>query len=68
MNRFKLLRYERGLTQEQLADGAGIARGTVIRLENLSEPMPSAEVALALSKFYGMPMATLLGSDEEAAA
>lgn len=68
MNRFEQLRYERNLTQEQVAAGAGISRGTVLRLEQLREPKPTAKVANALAAFYGITVAELLGIDDKAAA
>jgi len=67
MNRFQVLRYERGLTQREVAEGAGISRGTVMRLEQLRDPKPSGPVATALAEFYGLSLAALLGADREAA-
>jgi transcriptional regulator with XRE-family HTH domain len=70
MNRFEQLRYERGLTQRQVADGAGISRGTVIRLERSRNPKPTAPVANALAAFYELAITDLMPLDphEKAAA
>jgi transcriptional regulator with XRE-family HTH domain len=68
MNRFEQLRYEKGLTQQQVADGAGISRGTVIRLEQIRDPKPTAVVANALADFYGVPLTDLMPADSREAA
>lgn len=60
LNRFERLRYERGLTQQEVADGAGISRGTVMRLEQLRNAKPTAHVANALARFYGLTVSELL--------
>lgn len=68
MNRFELMRYERGLTQQEVAEGAGVSRPTVMRLEQLREPKPTVRVAKALADFYGMTVAEFLGLDERSVA
>jgi transcriptional regulator with XRE-family HTH domain len=68
VNRFEQLRCERELTQEQVAAGSGVSRGTVLRLENLRDPKPSHATARALADFYGITVPALLGTDEQAAA
>jgi len=68
MNVFERLRYEKDLTQQEVADGAGISRGTVIKLEQLRDPKPSAPVAKALASFYGVPLAELMPSDRDSKA
>lgn len=71
MNSYERLRFERKLTQQQLADGAGISRGTVIRLEQARNPKPTQSVANALADYYGISLAELLAAElsskEEAA-
>lgn len=62
MNRFELLRYERGLTQGEVAEGSGIPVRTVRSLEGATD-RPSAPTAKALADFYGMSVAELLGID-----
>lgn len=62
MNRFKALRYERGLTITDVAKGAQISRPTVYALEQ-SDAVPSAPVAKALADFYGVTVAELLGAN-----
>lgn len=60
MNRWELLRYERGLTQQELADSAGVSLRTVIRLERSVAWKPNAAVAHALAQYYGITVAELL--------
>lgn len=40
-NKLKLWRTKIGLTQQELADKMGIARGTIIRVENGAQPTPT---------------------------
>lgn len=63
LNRFERLRYERGLTQQQVADGAGISRATVISLERARRPKPTARTANALADFYEITVSELLSGD-----
>jgi len=61
MNRFELLRYERGLTRGEVKAGTGLAYPTLKALEESDDPKPTAPVAKALADFYGMPVAEFLG-------
>jgi transcriptional regulator with XRE-family HTH domain len=63
MNRFEQLRYERGLTQQQVADGAGVSRKTIARLERAPHMRPNAAVAHALARFYGLTVSQMLDPD-----
>lgn len=67
MNRFALLRYEKGLTREAVASGSGVSVQTLKRLENDDTDTPSAPTAKALADFYGLSVADLLGIEREAA-
>jgi len=64
MNRYERLRFERKLTQQQLADAAGISRGTVIRLEQARTPKPTQAVANALADYYKVPVSELLAEPD----
>lgn len=68
MNRFERLRYEKNLTQQQVADGAGVSRGTIIRLEGHRDPKPSVDVARRLATFYEVSLDELLGLEQPEAA
>lgn len=61
MNRYELLRYERGATIIDLSKATGVSGPTLRALEKTDEPRPSAPVAKALADFYGMTVADLLG-------
>lgn len=67
MNRFLMLRYEKGLTRAEVAIGSGVTAQTLKRLENDDTERPSAPVAKALADYYKMSVADLLGVDREAA-
>lgn len=64
MNRWKLLRYERGLELVDVARGTGLNRQTVGRLERGDVAHPSAATAKALADFYEISVAELLGVEE----
>lgn len=66
MNRYALLRFERGLTIKEVAAGSGLHRSTVAAVEE-SEDRPSSPTAKALADFYGMTVADFLGIEREAA-
>jgi len=64
VNRYRLLRYERGLTRSEVAGGSGVPERTIRDLEHPErERPPSAPIAKALADFYGMSVAELLGVD-----
>lgn len=68
MNRFYALRVERGLTQEQVADGAGLSRATVIGLETRRDPRPHGTTVTKLADFYDLTVEQLLGLEHTEAA
>lgn len=55
------LRIKRGLTQEQLAEMAGLDRKTINRIEN-GHFQPTLETFVALTKALGTSSTKLLGS------
>lgn len=63
MNRFYVERAGRGLTQQEVADGAGISRATVTALETRRDPRPHADTVSKLADFYKISVAELLGVD-----
>lgn len=65
MNRFLALRYEHGLTQLEVAEGAKVSRGTLWAIERGT--MPSAPVAAKLAGFYELTVDELLHGEVEAA-
>lgn len=68
MNRLKLLRFERGLTLEAVAEATGVGRQTLMRLERGDTTKPSAPTVKALADFYEVSVSELLGLDEDVAA
>ena len=62
-NRLKVLRAERDLTQEQLAQKVGVTRSTINYLEK-NEYMPSLALAVKLSRFFGLPIESIFLIDD----
>ena len=58
-------RTARGLTQEQLAERAGVVRQTILSIER-GRYSPSIELALRLARFFGVPVEALFELDEPA--
>jgi putative transcriptional regulator len=54
-NRIAVLRAERGLTRQQLADALGINYQTVGYLER-GDYNPSLELAFRISEYFGLPL------------
>jgi putative transcriptional regulator len=54
-NRLKVLRAENDWTQADLADRAGVARQTIVSLEN-GKYSPSLILAFKFSKLFGKPV------------
>jgi putative transcriptional regulator len=49
------LRTQKGATQEELAEGVGVTRQTVIAIEK-GNYTPSVTLALKISKFFNKPL------------
>ena len=56
-------RTERGMTQEDLAERAGVTRQTIISIER-GRYSPSIELALRLGRIFGVPVEALFELDE----
>lgn len=59
MNPVRLLRFQVGKTLAEVSDGAGVAIGTLRRVE--AGKTPTAPVAKSLADFYGVPVEVVLG-------
>jgi transcriptional regulator with XRE-family HTH domain len=57
----KTLRTQRGLSQRELADRAGVTDPYITLLETNQRTNPSLTVLKRLAKALGVPMTTLLG-------
>ena len=62
--RIRSLRNRSGMTQQQLADKAGIGRVTLVRIEN-GEQLPRFETLTTLARALQRPAADLLMDDAE---
>ncbi len=62
-NRLKVLRAEHDWTQAELADRAGVARQTIVALEN-EKYSPSLELAFKFSKIFGKKVEEIFAADE----
>lgn len=63
MDRLKLLRNAKGLTQQNIADYLGISRPTYTRYET-GEREPDQDTLLKLADFFEVTVDYLLGRDE----
>jgi len=63
-NRIKVLRTERGLTQEALAEAVGVTRVTINCIERAAY-LPSLELALGLARLFGRPVEDVFIVEEE---
>jgi DNA-binding XRE family transcriptional regulator len=60
VNRVREYRELLNITQEALAEAAGVRRVTVQRLDAHASAMPSLETALRLSSAFGIPVEQLV--------
>jgi putative transcriptional regulator len=63
-NRVKKLRTDLGMTQAKLAERVGIARVSIISIEN-GRFLPTIETALRISKVLGVPVEDIFWLKEE---
>lgn len=68
MNSYERIRYERGETRRDAAEGSGVAERTIRALEAGEIAKPSAPIAKALADHYEVTVTELLGVDERSAA
>ena len=62
-NRLKVLRAENDWTQADLADRAGVARQTIVALEN-GKYSPSLDLAFKFSKIFGKTIEEIFTSND----
>ena len=55
-NRLRKMREKRGLSIEELSRETGISYGAIIALEHGKTKNPTLQTALALAKFFGVPV------------
>lgn len=60
-NRISVLRAERGVTRQQLADALGVNYQTIGFLER-GDYGPSLKLAFALSEFFGLPVEAIFST------
>ena len=64
-NNIRRLRFDHGeMTQEQLADKAGVTRQTIIAIES-SKYSPSLELAFRIALAFGVPLAEVFSYTPE---
>lgn len=63
-NRLEILRKEKGIRQEDLAQALGVSRQTVISLEK-GKYNPSLSLAFKLARYFGMPIEAIFDDSDE---
>ena len=63
-NRLEVLRKERGIRQEDLAQALGVSRQTVISLEK-GKYNPSLSLAFRLARYFAMPIEDIFDDSDE---
>jgi putative transcriptional regulator len=66
-NRLKVLRAENDWTQAELADRAGVARQTIVALEN-NKYSPSLDLAFRFSRIFGISVEEIFLPEERDSA
>jgi len=66
-NQIRRLRFENGeMTQQQLADKAGVTRQTIIAIES-GKYAPSLPLAFKIARTFGMPIEGVFQYEDESA-
>ena len=63
-NRLEMLRKERGVRQEDLAQALGVSRQTVISLEK-GKYNPSLALAFKLARYFALPVEEIFDDSDE---
>ena len=63
-NRLEMLRKEKGIRQEDLAQALGVSRQTVISLEK-GKYNPSLALAFRLARYFAMPIEEIFDDSDE---
>ena len=63
-NRLEMLRKERGVRQEDLAQALGVSRQTVISLEK-GKYNPSLALAFRLARYFAVPIEEIFDDSDE---
>jgi putative transcriptional regulator len=61
-NDIRVLRTERGLSQQELAEAVDVSRQTINSIEK-ERYTPSLPLALALARFFGRPVEEIFDAD-----
>ncbi len=64
--RLKLLRQEKKITQEQLAEIIGVERSSIGKYESPNKPVvPSSDIIVRLAEYFNVSVDYLLGREEK---
>lgn len=64
-NSIALLRAQKGLSQQELADAIGVSRKTISTVET-RRFVPSVVIALQLARYFGVAVEEIFSLDEDA--
>lgn len=65
-NKLEMLRKERGIRQEDLAQALGVSRQTIISLEK-GKYNPSLALAFRLARYFALPIEQIFDDSDEQA-
>lgn len=65
-NKLEMLRKERGIRQEDLAQALGVSRQTIISLEK-GKYNPSLTLAFRLARYFALPIEQIFDDSDEQA-
>ncbi|MDE7462770.1 MAG: helix-turn-helix transcriptional regulator [Muribaculaceae bacterium] len=64
INKIKIERAVKGVTQQELADAVGVSRQTIVAIEK-KKFLPSTPLAIKISRFFGKKVEDIFELEEE---
>lgn len=64
VNRIRIERAEKGVTQQMLADAVGVSRQTIVAIEK-KKFLPSTPLALKIAGYFGKPVESIFSLEPD---